>query len=410
MKTIKFNNFLSLILALYLFFVPNDFLTGRYLNGVGFSTLLSGVILIWAVIQVIVTGKIYIPTDVKVLCLLVIVGIIPIIFYQIYPIDRIITFIYYICLTISIVNLLYWNKSKINADLIIYFAFCGVLTMCLYLLLKGTLGYGKLRLTTVERDLNPNVASGFVLMGLGAMISIYNRKKFLLIYLCLISILIITLLLLQSKTALISLILTLTIIVLMYLRNKIKERLFIINIKATIRTISIIGLLSIFVILLLRQAMEYFGINLIKVNRIYTLFSNDLEVVTTERSSIWSNALKDANFLIGKGIFTFRELYGRAPHSLYISTIVETGILGLILVGKYFSYYYQKSKEVKKLSYRSYIQQIFIISNLFIFGFGNDVMEYKFFWMGIFLWYVILYDLLNRTKSVNINAKKSIHY
>lgn len=386
LKKIKKHNLLTLILGLYLFFVPLDFLTGRYLGGTGLSTLISFVIIILGVIQILFRNKVYLPFHIVLLILLATVGSIPLIWNDYFPIGRIATYAYYIILVVTFTNLVYGNK--VDSKLIIKFAFWGILAMSFYLLRYGTLGYGGTRLATLDRSLNPNVASGFILLGMGVVNLLIHNKKSLYIYGSITGVLLITLLLLQSKTAFLSLFISVFVIGLIIGISSVKRRKGLTKYGAR-RFILLVTSIGLIILVAFQWILPTFNIQFSEINRLLTVFSGNRESITTGRSIIWEHAFSNMN-VTGVGFLAFRDAFHRAPHSLYISTLTESGVIGVFIILMFIITLYKKVLRLKETNLKLFLQCIFILTYNFIFGFGNDVMEYKFFWASLLIVEIIL--------------------
>lgn len=389
--------FYSILLGSYLFFIPLDFLTGRILP-TGLSTIISILIMgifLWNVYK---KKSVYLPCDLILLSLLVLIGVYFVGFSVNIEFNRIVTLCYYIFSSYAFINLFRW---KVKDHLVIQkFVFLGVLVLALYLLIFGEMAYGGTRLAPTQRDLNPNVAGGHVLIGLTTVFSMFRKKNNKWWNLSII-VVAISFLLLQSRTAFLSLFVGLFVALVLWIKDKplLKRRII-------YRRLLLITILAIVVIVfsdVLLRSLNIFD------NPEFSLFNPFIRrgqsgTITAGRVDIWMDSFNMLNIFIGNGIMNFRFFNIVAPHSLFVSTFFEMGIIGVSVLLSYFLVLGLHSFKFKKISNVSkyYYQYICIIMILFIFSFGNDVMEYKFFWTGLMISQSVLLSYYNSNKKINI--------
>ncbi len=372
-----------MVISLYLFTIPLDFITGRYLMGLGLSTILSVIIVILFLFVLLLKKELFIPKEIMLLVLLCLIGLLPLIFtYQI-PINRIITFVYYILVILSLINILKFCDLKVS--FFIKASYFGIAIMCLYLLFNGTMGYGGTRLTTIERDMNPNVIGGFFFVGIAFTFSLFNEKKGRIIYTVISSLFFVTLLLIQSKTAFICVFVALVAVLIFGIKtNKVS---IIEKTKKTLKLSSIALLLAIIVFFSLKIFLDDFNVDFADISRLDQLLDDNINDVTTGRMDIWIEGIESAPMLWGTGFMTYRDIVGRPAHNTYVASFVEGGILGLVVLLLFFIYLFIRVKKIININY--FYTGIFLAICILLFSGGNDIMEYKFFWLGLIMIFTI---------------------
>lgn len=389
----------TILIFLYCISVPIDFLTGRFFSGISASSIISIPLLVLFVFHLVIKKEMYFPKTILILFLIPIVGTPQLLIYGNYPIDRIVTYFFYLISTLSVINLVVYYQVRLKY--IVLSTSLGVILMCIYLVSEGTLGYGGTRLTTINRDLNPNNASGFVLLGIATSIwflsksvnkvtNLFGAGTLILFSLVLV--------LLQSKTSFIAFTCSLAILFTLRVVNKYihSEGL---QYRKVLPSIVKIGLITSVGYLTLIKILDKFDIDMTSLNRINDLFSGDLQSATTGRSEIWGNAFSQSNFILGTGFLSFREEYSRKAHSVYVSTFMETGMLGIILLISFYILFFVEIKRMVIRDDKSLYTYTFIILFLIIFGFGNEVMEFKFFWQALVIVYVVRFYFKEKVKS-----------
>lgn len=395
----------TLVIFLFCLSVPIDFLTGRLLSGISASTIFSAPIILFFIFDLVLKKEIYLPKALLILILIPCLGLPQLVINSNYPLDRIAAYIYYLTTTIAVVNLAV--NYKIKTNILIISSTIGVLIMSIYLLTEGTIGYGGTRLATTTRDLNPNNASGFILLGIATsiwMLSIYSNKLLKAFGGLTLVIFALVLLLLQSKTSFIAITVALffTLFLKIFNQHQSSKRL---DFKKIV-----INFFKLFIFLglgyyILNKVLENFNISFSSLNRINDLFSGNLDSATTGRSDIWENAFSHPNFILGTGFLSFREEYARKAHSVYVSTFMETGIVGiLLLISFYIALLFALKNMIKSHNNEIYTYG-FIVVFLIMFGFGNEIMEFKFFWQGLIIIHLIRYD--SKLKKIKNGASNN---
>jgi O-antigen ligase len=146
--------------------------------------------------------------------------------------------------------------------------------------------------------------------------------------------------------------------------------------------------------LFLEVASRFPGI--ISFERIAGLFSGDAELATAGRTAVWAEYLsilaRSHIWLVGAGIWSAGEIHlafeGSAvpPHNVFISLLVELGLPGLFL---YLMNFVALGRVALRVAEPHGVAAQGVLAYSFLLGFGNDVLTYKYFWLGLTLFAVL---------------------
>lgn len=141
-------------------------------------------------------------------------------------------------------------------------------------------------------------------------------------------------------------------------------------------------------------ASRYPGV--ISFERIARLVSGDSNLATAGRTSLWADYLSilaDSNiWLFGAGIWSASDVYltfaggSVPPHNVFLSLLVELGLPGLFL---YLLALLALARVALRLTGPDGVMAAAVLVYSFLLGFGNDVLLYKYFWLGLTLFAVL---------------------
>lgn len=322
-------------------------------------------------------------------------------------------FMHFVILSITMLYLCQSVRFGTAVFLLPYIAAC--FAAALYALLSGGMAtHGRL---TAGAAYNPNIFAGTLGVGLVACIIAWRgagpiRKCFLMMTG---SVLLIAVWYAQSRTVILSLLLSLAICVLWrsqptkWLRNSRFPRRELLGAGVGFLLVPAIILTT---VLLVRAA----DVGLDSLGRLSDLFSGDWTRATSKRDEIWVTVLKIPRGALGVGFKSFINEYyamfgeAKAPHNLYLSTYVELGLPGLlVLCGFVLSFLRTIGKNHAHLMTIGWLAVHILLS-----GFGNDVMDYKYFWVGwLFCNLIVLEDSNSRVDGWGSgrpgHARRAVH-
>jgi O-antigen ligase len=137
-------------------------------------------------------------------------------------------------------------------------------------------------------------------------------------------------------------------------------------------------------------ASRYPGV--ISFERIARLFSGDSDLATAGRTILWADYLSilaDSHiWLLGAGIWSASDVHltfagsSLPPHNVFLSLLVELGLPGLFL---YLLALLALARVALRLTGPDGVMAAAVLVYSFLLGFGNDVLLYKYFWLGLTL-------------------------
>ncbi|MFW6310978.1 MAG: O-antigen ligase family protein [Nanoarchaeota archaeon] len=154
--------------------------------------------------------------------------------------------------------------------------------------------------------------------------------------------------------------------------------------------------------------------DLLTIERLMRIQSGNLDSITSNRATIWSNYFSimefDYHAFFGHGLwssaFIYEDYYGivKPPHNTFISVFFELGIVGLILYLSFLIalglYVFKQKGIFAKASQTTFLYALFL-------NFGNDMLTYKYFWITIFFSILLTkYNRLFKTSNNNLHAFK----
>ena len=253
------------------------------------------------------------------------------------------------------------------------------------------------------------------LLGLGVILSITNvsianntmRKLFWsLVILIFLFVLIFT----QGRNAMVALFLAgmITVIVL-YTKDFFRFVFYLVLKKRLAKVMAIfIGVLIITIFSVVYIVNTY--PELLSIERLMRFQSGDIDSITSNRATIWTNYFKifefDHHAIFGHGLwssaFIYEEYYGivKPPHNTFISVFFELGIVGLIIYLCFFIalgiHTFKQRGILAKASQATFLYAFFL-------NFGNDMLTYKYFWITIFFSILLVkYNRLIETSNKQI--------
>lgn len=262
---------------------------------------------------------------------------------------------------------------------------------------------------------NPTSLSAHAVWAFIAGLHIYSIKKRVLLQpvsfflLALIFLLII----LQTRTAILSLLLAIPIsFIIIYYASRGQT----IN-KKKLKSIVIISILLFIVYVVSKPLLldiEYAQ----GFNRIESLFSRQSGVGlmdVTGRNEIWKSYMYslDQSSIIGSGMRSAvawsnsTSGIGINPHNAFILTFIEFGLIGFSL---FVLFYLKSAIYLAKHHPFSHIAIIMIIS-LLVFSFSNDVVHHRYWWAGLNVFFLLILNIEKESsKVINHNNSKIINY
>lgn len=125
-----------------------------------------------------------------------------------------------------------------------------------------------------------------------------------------------------------------------------------------------------------------------------------LDMATAGRLSIWSDYVRalgsEDSFGTGignaAGFLDARIGRSSSPHNVYILLFVELGLFGLALWVVFHTMLLRQSLRLKRRSFALLWLSLFY----FVFGFNNDVLHYKYYWIGLMLHFLLLLEVQRR--------------
>ncbi|HEY2555235.1 MAG TPA: O-antigen ligase family protein [Candidatus Cybelea sp.] len=160
---------------------------------------------------------------------------------------------------------------------------------------------------------------------------------------------------------------------------------------------------------------------------VWQRFSESFATGGSGRTSIWHTGLLAMadNWLKGDGLSNFAIAYNarylqvfqryqagwsRAPHDIVISTVVELGIIGLVLLGVAFAAQFHLLARIgpddELYDYRLMVTGSFI--GLLIVAFFIDLMTYKYLWFTMAAMTQVYAAWAQRNTSEPVHAERSL--
>lgn len=141
------------------------------------------------------------------------------------------------------------------------------------------------------------------------------------------------------------------------------------------------------------------------LNRIFDIkliFTDQSDIATAGRTTIWSNYLKELpNYIIfGAGFYSSVDKMSITAHQIFITMFFEFGIIGLIVFSIIM---FQIIKPVFNKNKKNNLSLTTLSFALIFLGLGNDSFYYKYWWTGMFI-YIILIEMI----ETNINNNDDV--
>lgn len=289
--------------------------------------------------------------------------------------------------SLLLINIVYWTKVSIRKLLWIYAI--SVTVYSLYILLNLNSFFSNISISESVDYINRNAVAipfGFTLIVLYTLVNRATKKeKYIIIFLSVLNLTV--LLLTQSRTPLISALLSM--ITSLLITNSFKS---IISIKRKKSFIYIILFIILFTFL---TKMIDFDLS---SHRLFTSSKQNYgyDDVSSNRTIIWKNGLMLHNkFIWGSGFASFENEYLKKhnisvnPHNTYIDIYIGLGIIGLIL---YLSFLVRLMVNYKKIQIDYQKSYLSLILFMFFIGFTNDYFEEHIFWICWFFAISIYYQ------------------
>lgn len=386
---------ITILISLYVFFVPLDGITINWFENYGtLSKMVSYMILLSFIILILSNKKFNLSKDIILFIGIIFYGFITLLWSDFISIYEIILLIYLFMLLIIIHNFLVWDYLDVRTIQKSYVIGNLILVALSFSKINSNLYTGNR--ISISQNFNPNIYAGF--LSLACIVSLYIyftevKKRYAFLFILFFGFLILS----QSRTAIISLIFSFGVSLFILIikdnfiyRKKIHHKLF--------KLVTFFVIIFIFITLLMIFLYLY-GIDFSYFERFESLFSKNLDKMTAGRTTIWVNSLKMMNrkdYIIGKGFTSFRKEYKSSyvkdypAHNIYIDVFFELGLIGLVLIVSYFIKLYSFVFN-KKTNYYNKWFLLVLINYVFIFGFGNDGFEYKFYWLFLIFIHLINY-------------------
>src|SRR5699024_1407218 len=138
------------------------------------------------------------------------------------------------------------------------------------------------------------------------------------------------------KTAIIAMIGAIFIITFINLIKNIFSSGFRVNLRKLPKLLLSVLIITFVFVIGSEQITESFNVNFSEINRLDDLLTGNMSEATTGRTEIWRTGLAEGNSFIGTGFMTYRDVVNAPAHNIYISTFVEAGLIGLLLIITYF--------------------------------------------------------------------------
>ncbi len=142
-----------------------------------------------------------------------------------------------------------------------------------------------------------------------------------------------------------------------------------------------------------------FGVEfLTRISDIKLLFTDQSDIATAGRTSIWGDYLDVIpNYLLfGSGFRSSMVLMDETGHNIILTLVFELGIIGLFL---YLIVMYLIIKPAFNLETTNKLSFMTLSFSLFLLGLGNDTYYYKYWWTGIFIYFIILISLKSEEQN-----------
>ncbi|WP_147802805.1 O-antigen ligase family protein [Alkalicoccus halolimnae] len=289
------------------------------------------------------------------------------------------------------------NSRNIYVIYLLWYYIFGALTIGIYSIIRNGLLIDRF---TIIGGLNPSWYAAFLTWAIVACYVVYNKSKTpgkitaVLSAGTMIFILILT----QGRTSILALSVSLIITIIIYFITEITvnrtinfKRLNSMHIKKLLITTSIISIIGwgISVVIVETGASE----RLNRIAEISELVSGDRDDATAGRTIIWERYtdILASTAAVGGGVNSSSDIYTKyygienSPHNIYISILVEYGVLGLLLWGTLILL-------IMKSAFQNNEMKFPLIWFAFIFtflGIGNDILYYKYWWIGLLIFVII---------------------
>lgn len=393
---INFKRLINAILTLYIFLIPLDPIM-KLPNGEYLTKYLAMIIIAIYFLMVLITQKILFSIDKFLLILFLLFGITSFIWANNHEVYGLITYLYFLLQFFGVVYLAnYFGLKEVS---LIKGYIIGAILISIYTHFNPVYtGSGRL---TVDYDFNPNYFSGLLAIAVCGLFFIKNSilKKSKFIYYLVLFFLVYTLVLIQSRTALFSLLIAFFIAIVHKHRYKIIK--FVVD-KSIYKKILylLIFIKSLTIVLWVSFYKDFRFLD--EMTRLTSVFTESDEIATSGRTTIWKNGIVLGNPLMGTGYRTFeyeyQDKYGVfvAPHNLYVETYVTLGLIGTIILLCFIVALYKRSRYIESDMLVAFLTTFLF---LFISGIGNDVMRYKYFWVGLIFLYLSSRNFNNRFQT-----------
>ena len=295
------------------------------------------------------------------------------------------------------------KKMSLSVFGLLWFYISGVLSVGIYSWVVHGFGGGRF---SISESFNPSWYAAFLAWAIIASVAVYPRSNTSGKAISIIAIVLSTILLLltQGRNAAIalslSLIIALSVQIWPFYSTHLLVRIKKGYLKSIAKALPIILLIVIGTTFIMYETEYYLELD--RLETFFEYFGDDWDRATAGRYSLWIDFTKislDQAF-IGGGVSSAANLYGglhlseRTPHNIYILTMVEYGIIGIILWLAFII---------------GIIRHAFLYQNKFvlvwiaffspIFGIGNDILYYKYWWMGLLLFLILISDHSRKVKN-----------
>lgn len=314
----------------------------------------------------------------------------------------------HIFILLYIYNLIKTNKIKVKNFIISYIL--GVLTFGIYSFIN--IGLTGDRFSIVE-DLNPSWYAAYLGIGIIVSVSVYSSmKKAGRIFIVINSIVMLLFLFLtQGRNTILSVSLALIvafIFILIHFRNNRVLPIENIRPKALIKIIIVIVTVFSVTGTVLYQTGTFE--TLTRIASLTELVSGDRDTATAGRTTIWENymGLIPSYAAIGSGVRSSGTIYSTIyyhdppPHNVYILILLEFGVVGFVIWCLFIIGLIRGSIKSQRIVFST----IWLSVSLGLLGFGNDVLYYKYWWIGVLL-LLLLYIMFEREGKNNIKNNKT---
>lgn len=390
--------------ALYFLLVPLDGLVDSWgiMSG-GAAKYVSAAILAVFALHAATGGSLYAPDDAKWLGVFLLVGFSTILWAQWFDLYLLGVLVYSMVLSLAILSLV--STRRLDASLVIW-AYVGGCIIATVAALGNPAAaaryYGRI---SVSATYNPNWFAAFNVVAVGGALYLWGHaKRWARAGLAMaIVLLLVGIVMAQSRTAWVAAL----IATLAYVLTMIRLDAALWVRQFTVRKRFLMVLAGALLLLatgaaVIARLLQGFGVGLEDLAQLQRLLSGDPYEMTAGRTTIWLNALRGGDWLVGSGIGTFpleyRMNYGgyMAAHNMYVGMLIETGLLGLLLLLAFLGSLVHGARKLAADSDRA--AYLFVVVYLIMAGIGHDAIIYKSYWAAWVLAHLILIN--SHTRSV----------